>query len=122
MGVRKLCGFERLSRLHKEMKKKKHVRFKLVVRDLSQGSKFRKMNSAAQEYLEDSKFYDLDLLSEESPFAERKVRIDQKQTVKEGKLKSKLILSRQGTRYVELNNLTQLNYPIRRDFGFNNIQ
>ena len=70
------------------MKKHKQVKWKLVINKKSDQSAIKKLESPLQEYLDDSRFYDLDMLN---PSSSRKVVINKTDTVKEGKLKRTVI-------------------------------
>ena len=73
------------------MKNFKNVKWKFLLSNSSENSSFRKLNSPVQEYLEDSHYYDLDLLNENSNSLKRKVTINKSDTVKEGKVKRNFI-------------------------------
>ena len=89
MGVRRLSHFEDLEQISQIMKDFKNVKWKFLLTNVSEKSSFRRLSSSVKDYLEDSNFYDLDLLSENSEILGRKVTINQSDTVKEGKVKRK---------------------------------
>lgn len=87
VGLRRLSHFESLEAISQTMKDFRNVKWKFLLTRVSERSSFRRLNSSAQEYLEDSHFYDLDLLCENSDVLGRRVTISQADTVKEGKVK-----------------------------------
>ena len=88
--MRRLSSFENLVEIDQIMKDFKNIKWKFLLTNISEKSSFRKLNSAVQDYLEDSHYYDLDLLNENSESLGRKVKINKSDTVKEGKVKRKI--------------------------------
>jgi hypothetical protein len=87
--MRRLSSFENLIEIDQIMKEFKNIKWKFLLTNRSEKSSFRKLNSAVHDYLEDSHYYDLDLLNENSGALARKVEINKSDTVKEGKVKRK---------------------------------
>ena len=85
--MRRLSNHENLEEISQVMKEFKSVKWKFILTEISEKSSFRKLNSKAQEYLDDSHFYDLDLLNDNADITGRQVTINKSDTVKEGKVK-----------------------------------
>jgi hypothetical protein len=73
------------------MKDFSNIKWKFMLTEASEKSSFRKLNSKAEEFLEDSHYYDLDLLNENSNVLGRQVKINKSDTVKEGKVKRRAL-------------------------------